>query len=163
MTKATGQSVIHNTFVLERHYPKPPERVFSALSNSDKKQKWFAASEHHDLEQFELDFRVGGVERTRYRFNSNSPFPGVALATEGTIQDIVPNQRVVIASTMSLGEKRISTSLVTFELLPTEDGTDLILTHQGAFYEGSDGPEMREGGWRKLLDQLAAAMRDAEA
>ena len=26
-----AQSVIHSTFVVERAYPKPPERVFSAL------------------------------------------------------------------------------------------------------------------------------------
>ena len=33
-----------------------------------------------------------------------------------------------------------------------------IFTHQGAFFEGADGPEMREAGWRKLLDQLATDM-----
>ena len=55
---------------------------------------------------------------------------------------------------MSLGGRRISSSLVTIELLPTDKGTDLICTHQGAFFEGSDGPEMREGGWRKLLERL---------
>jgi hypothetical protein len=38
--------------------------------------------------------------------------------------------------------------------LPSEAGTDLIFTHQGAFFEGADGPEMREAGWRKLLDRL---------
>ncbi|MGA9565417.1 MAG: SRPBCC domain-containing protein [Candidatus Korobacteraceae bacterium] len=56
--------------------------------------------------------------------------------------------------TMTMGGKRISSSLVTIEMLPTDKGTDLICTHQGAFYEGADGPKMREGGWRKLLDNL---------
>ena len=56
---------------------------------------------------------------------------------------------------MTLGDRRISASLVTVELLPTDGGTDLICTHQGAFFEGSDGPRIREGGWRHLLDQLA--------
>ncbi len=56
---------------------------------------------------------------------------------------------------MTLGDKRISASLVTIELLPTDKGTDLICTHQGAFFEGSDGPQMREGGWRLLFDKLA--------
>ncbi len=55
---------------------------------------------------------------------------------------------------MTMGGKRISSSLVTIEMLPTDKGTDLICTHQGAFYEGADGPKMREGGWRKLLDNL---------
>jgi uncharacterized protein YndB with AHSA1/START domain len=45
--------------------------------------------------------------------------------------------------------------LVTFELAPSEAGTDLLFTHQGAFFEGADGPKMREEGWREILDQLA--------
>ena len=56
---------------------------------------------------------------------------------------------------MALGDKRISASLATIELLPTETGTDLILTHQGAFFEGSDGPQMREAGWRQIFERLA--------
>jgi uncharacterized protein YndB with AHSA1/START domain len=72
--------------------------------------------------------------------------------------DIVPNRRVVSASAMTLGDHRFSSSLVTFEFLPIPQGTDLRLTHQGAFFEGSDGPKMREGGWRKLLDQLSVAI-----
>jgi hypothetical protein len=55
---------------------------------------------------------------------------------------------------MSIGERRISASLGTVEFLPSGTGTDLILTHQGAFFEGADGPEMREEGWRKLLERL---------
>jgi uncharacterized protein YndB with AHSA1/START domain len=79
------------------------------------------------------------------------------LINEGSYQDIVPNRRIVTASTMTLGERRISASLVTVELLPSEDGTELILTHQAAFFEGADGPQMREAGWRQLLDRLANA------
>jgi uncharacterized protein YndB with AHSA1/START domain len=149
------QSVIHSTFVIERSYPKPPECVFAAFADPAKKRRWFVEGKNHDVEEFEMDFRVGGIERARYRFKEGTPFPGVALVSEGSYQDIVPNRRMVQASTMSLGGKRISASLVTIELLPTDQGTDLICTHQGAFFEGSGGPQMREEGWRKLLDQLA--------
>ncbi|MHB8735896.1 MAG: SRPBCC domain-containing protein, partial [Terriglobales bacterium] len=63
--------------------------------------------------------------------------------------------RLVTTSTMTFGGKRISSTLVTIEFLATETGTDLICTHQGAFYEGSDGPQMREAGWRHIFDTLA--------
>ena len=150
-----NQSVIHSTFVIERSYPKPPEVVFSAFADAAKKRRWFAEGHSHAVEEFEMDFRVGGTERTRYRFMEGSPFPGVALSNEGRYQDIVPNRCIVNASTMTLGDKRISSSLVTFECLRTDKGTDLICTHQGAFFEGADGPQMREAGWRKLLENLA--------
>lgn len=34
------QSVIHNTFVIERSYPATPARVFAALSDPAKKRRW---------------------------------------------------------------------------------------------------------------------------
>ena len=57
---------------------------------------------------------------------------------------------------MDLGEKRILISLVTFEFLRTDNGTDLILTDQGTYLTGASGltPQMLEAGWRKLLDYL---------
>ncbi len=58
-----------------------------------------------------MDFRVGGLERARYRFKEGTPFPGIALTNEGIYQDIVPNQRVVTASRMMLGDRRISASI----------------------------------------------------
>jgi hypothetical protein len=39
--------------------------------------------------------------------------------------------------------------------VPSEKGTDLILTFQSAFLEGADGPEMRQAGWRGILEKLA--------
>jgi uncharacterized protein YndB with AHSA1/START domain len=153
-----NQSVVHNTFVIERSYPQSPERVFAAFADSAKKRRWFAAGEKHDVEEFEMDFRVGGTELHRYRFKDGTPFPGVELKNEWIYQEIVPNRLMVSANAMDLGGKRISATLVTIELLPTETGTDLICTHQGAFFEGSGGPEMREAGWRSLFDALAAEL-----
>lgn len=151
-------SIIHSTFVIEHSYPKPPEKVFQALSDPTKKRRWFAEGPSHDLEEFAMDFRVGGSERAQYRFKKGTPIEGKVLTYRGIVQDIVPNERIVTASTMGFGDKPFSASLVTLELLPTATGTDLICTHQGTFFEGSDGPQMREGGWRKLFDNLAAEL-----
>jgi uncharacterized protein YndB with AHSA1/START domain len=151
------RSVIHNTFVIERSYPQPPERVFAAFADAAKKRRWYAEGENKEVEEFEMDFRVGGIERARYRYNG-PPLKGVVFTSEASFQAIVPNRRVVAASTMNLGEQRISAALVTFELVPTDKGTDLIFTHQGAFFEGADGPQIREAGWRKLLDRMTTEL-----
>jgi len=149
------RSVVHSTFVIERSYPATPERVFAALADPAQKRRWFAQGEGRDVEAFDMAFEVGGTEHARFRYKESTPLKGAILTHVASFQDIVPNQRVVIASTMAMGDKRFSASLSTFELVATEKGTDLIFTHQGAFFEGADGPQMREAGWRKLLEKLA--------
>jgi uncharacterized protein YndB with AHSA1/START domain len=154
MKSTTEQSIIHTTFVIERTYPAAPERVFAAFADPAQKRRWFVESDHHDVEHFEMDFRAGGKEQARFRFKKGTPVAGLVCTNDTVYLDLVPQHRVVLASSMSLGEKCISASLVTFEFLPSAQGTDLICTHQGAFFEGSDGPERRQEGWRKLLDKL---------
>jgi uncharacterized protein YndB with AHSA1/START domain len=146
--------VIHSTFVIERSYSATPERVFAAFADPGKKRRWFVEGGGHAVEQYELDFRVGGKEHARFRFKAGTPVAGMECINDGSYQDIVPNSRVVLASTMTIGGRCISASLVTIEMMPSEEGTDLVLTHQGAFFEGADSPEMREAGWRTLMDRL---------
>src|SRR5450432_406703 len=147
-------TVTHGTFVIERSYAATPERVFAAFSDPAKKRRWFVDGRNHEAETFEMDFRVGGTERSSYRMGENSPIPGKVISNETKYMDIVPNRRIVIAYTMSMGERRFSASQATFELTPSEKGTDLTFTEQGAYFEGSDGVERREAGWRSLLEHL---------
>lgn len=102
-----------------------------------------------------MDFRVGGSESSGFLLDESSPFPGTAITNHTTYLDIVPNQRIVFAYTMSMGEYRFSASLATFEFLPEADSTRLIFTEQAAFFPNSDGAERRQAGWQKLLDALA--------
>ncbi len=150
------RSIIHSTFVIERSYSATPERVFAAFADPAKKRRWFGEGPGREVEHFEMDFRAGGIERGRYRFKEGTPLQGLSLSNDTTYQDIVPNQRIITAAAMTIGNKFVSADLVTIEFLPSEKGTDLICTHQGVFFEGSGGPEMREQGWRTLFDRLAA-------
>ncbi len=147
-------STAHSTFVIEHTYSYPPEKLYAAFSDPEKKRRWYGDRDSPSNSVFEMDFRVGGHERTVYHLGPNTPFPGIPLTNHTTFEDIVPNERIVMSSTMIIGDHRMSSSLVTFEFLPLDGGTELRCTHQGAFYEGSDGPQMREAGWRSLLDRF---------
>jgi uncharacterized protein YndB with AHSA1/START domain len=148
------QAVVHNTIVIERAYPVSPERVFAAFSDPAKKRRWFVEGESHEIESYELDFRVGGKEFYASRFKEGTPVAGLRLKSENMFRDIVPNRRIIFTSTMAMEGNIFSISLGTVDLLPTEKGTDLLLTFQSAFLEGADGPAMREAGWRGLLEKL---------
>jgi uncharacterized protein YndB with AHSA1/START domain len=150
----THPTVIHATFVVHKSYPKPVGRVFAAFSDPAKKRRWYAERAGNSIEKFEMDFRAGGSETLAYRMGAASPMPGALITNQEVFQDIVENKRIVTASAMSFEGKCFSASLVTFEFLESAEGTDLICTHQNAFFENSDGPERREKGWQDLLARL---------
>jgi uncharacterized protein YndB with AHSA1/START domain len=145
----TERSVVHSTFAVERTYDASPERVFAAWAESESKAQWFGDPEAGATE-FELDFRVGGRELNR------GTVEGRSYTYEARYQDIVPNERIVYAYDMHLDDTRISVSLGTVELKPDGEGTRLTYTEQGAYLDGLDTPEQREGGTGQLLDALDA-------
>jgi len=145
----SDRSVTHGTFVIERSYPVTPEKVFAAFADPVKKRQWFVDDDVSGVEDFGMDFRVGGTERKRFAGKHG-------VFTNDTVYlDIIPNQRIVFAYTMSMNDRRFSSSQATVELLAAEKGTNLIFTEQGAYFEGADGPKMRQDGWRVLLESLA--------
>jgi uncharacterized protein YndB with AHSA1/START domain len=142
-------SVTHSTFVIERSYPVSPERVFAAFADPAKKRRWFAERDGQPVREFEMDFRVGGSEHSRFKMQDGTP-----LANDTSYHDIEPNRRIVFAYTMSVAGRRISASLSTIELVPTDKGTDFVYTEQAAFFEGSDGAKIREAGWGSVFERL---------
>jgi uncharacterized protein YndB with AHSA1/START domain len=149
----TQRSIHHAHFVIERGYRAPPRRVFEAFADPAIKRRWFIDAEGWTTEEFTSRFVEGGSERSRSRFGDGPP-----VSNETVYHEIVPNQRIVLGYTMTLGGKRVSASLVCIEFEARGLGTRLIYTEHGAFLDGVDDPADREGGWRELLDTLAAQL-----
>jgi uncharacterized protein YndB with AHSA1/START domain len=157
METMTEPAVTHGSFTIEKTYPHTPEKVWAAFSDPAKKRRWYAEGEGFQLDSYELDFRVGGREVSRFKFTGHpeAPIPaGTPMGNDTVYLDIVPARRIVFAYSMTVNGKPFSGSLATFMLRPEGTGTRLIATEQGAYFENGDGVEMREQGWKSLLEAL---------
>ena len=142
--------VEHGTYVIERTFPADISRVFQAFADPAQKAAWFSVPGG----THSLDFRPGGHEVTTRPTPIDSPMKGAPLTNHTCYQDIQPDERIVFAYTMSVGDLRISASLVTIQFLATADGTSLVYTEQAAFFPWSDGLAIRRAGWESILDTL---------
>lgn len=147
----------HDTFTIERRYPHGREKLFRVLSDQPLRERWYSQG-RNPFKTFETDFRVGGRDYQVYLLGDDTPFPGAEIVNDGRFEDIVDGERFVLATSTTFMGKRISTALITHELREDGDGAILRLTHQAAFYEGADGPDMRRGGWETLLDSLGETL-----
>ena len=154
----TKPAIRHDRFTLTREYPASPERVFEAFADPAKKRRWFAEGEGFAVQEYRLDFRVGGSETAVFRVETPE-FSSDAIRNDTHYFDIVPNERIVLGYSMSNAGVPFSASLQTVTLAPTGDGTLLTLTEQGTFLEGADGVERRIQGTEELLDALGRELR----
>ena len=99
------------------------------------------------------DFRVGGGRLMTFGA------PGdVQYKEDCRYEDIVDDQRICYAMTISRDDARITTSLVTVELAARGNGTVLTVTDQIAILDGGDTAADRERGWGETLDKLPAEL-----
>lgn len=134
--------VKHATFVVERIYAASPAKVYQAWADPAAKAKWFSKP---DI----FEFRIGGRE-----YSSGGPSEGPVFTFDACYQEIVPEERIVYSYSLDSDDIRMSVSLTTVEFIPTESGTKLVFTEQGAYFDGYDTPEVREHGTNEMLDTL---------
>lgn len=159
----TPRSQTHATFVLERVYPVPVERVWEAFSDLEIKRQWFGSSAFEEVERRD-EFRVGGTAiHDGRRHGHLSQF-------RATYTDIVPHERIVYTYDMWLDGVHASTSITTIVLEASDDarqpGTRLTFTEQGVHLDGVHGPGPqaaagREEGTGSLLDAIGRLLVDA--
>lgn len=146
----------HGSFIIERRYSASPARVFAAWADPKAKRAWFAEGEGWDIQSYDLDFREGGAETSQFRFVKGEEVFGepTTFGNESVFNEIIPNERIIYTYAMSRNGVRFSVSLASVELSAAGNGTRLVLTEHGAFFDGADGIKMREEGWQELLGKL---------
>lgn len=151
----------HNTFEIRKTYQADPAAIFGAFAFQDRKSRWYAASDAHEPLSYDFAFRKGGEEKLVARMLPGTPIAGKTLCWTSTYAEIVDDERIVFFQTLDVDQVRVSAAVITVEITPGKDGTEVFLTHQAVYFEGADGPEMRRMGWEYLLDTMAASLEPA--
>ncbi len=151
----SDRNTSHHTVVVRRRYDTPVARVFRAWARPDALQAWYTPGDGTWTSQvLEHEFRVGGAKRLRF-----GPSKPHEFFEDCRYEDIVPDARICYAMTISRDDVRITTSMVTVELLPHGDRTEMIVTDQLVILDGGDVAGDRERGWGETLDKLAPFLR----
>jgi uncharacterized protein YndB with AHSA1/START domain len=160
-TTAGPTSAVHTSFAVERAYAAAPARVFAAWADAATKRRWYAEGDRGwQVLDFTHDFRVGGCDVLHGRMPD-----GKEIRNESVYQDIVPDRRIILASSMSFGGQRIAVSLGTVEITPDGEGSKLTYTDHNVLLDGADA-YLAEGpvgalktGWKTLLERLDKELR----
>ena len=152
-------TLTHNTFEIRKTYEAAPSAVFGAFAFQDRKSRWYAASPALEPLSYSFDFRPGGEEKLTARMLPGTPIAGKELCWTSTYAEIIENERIVFFQTLDVDHARVSAAVVTVEIRDIGERAEVVLTHQAAYFEGADGPEMRQIGWEYLLDTMASSMQ----
>lgn len=146
--------VRHETVVVSRRYAASPARVFAAFADSDLLARWYVPGDGSlSNKVLSHDFRVGGGLRTAFGT------PEQTWAEDVHYTDIVADRRLCFAMTISTGDERMTTSMVTVELDAEAGGCALRLTDQAVLLDGDpQGALLRENGWGETLDKLPTVL-----
>lgn len=124
---------------VERRIAAPPAAVYAYLTESGRWARWQGASAV-------IDAVPGG----RFRMTM-----GNGMAAEGSLLELVPDERVVFTWGW-LGNETLppGSSTVEIELVPDGEGTLVRLTHRGL---PAGEREIHRAGWEHYLPRLALA------
>lgn len=151
----SDRNTSHHTVVVRRRHDAPAARVFGAWKDPAALQAWYTPGDDSWTARIlEHDFRVGGVKRMAFGPPAQPPY-----LEDCRYEDIVPDARICYSMTISRNDARLTTSMVTVELVPHGDRTELIVTDQLVILDGGDMAADRERGWGETLDKLTPFLR----
>jgi uncharacterized protein YndB with AHSA1/START domain len=126
--------------VIERVFPYPPERLWTALTDSAALADWLMDNDFQPVLNHEFTFRT-------------KPAPGFDGIVRCRVTEIDAPRR--LAYTWGSGASK---TLVTWTLEPVSGGTRLRMEHTG--FRGFRGLFMKlflSGGWKRIINVRLAA------
>jgi uncharacterized protein YndB with AHSA1/START domain len=124
MNGTAGSPITHDTFMLERTFTATPEQVFSAYADDKTRVQW-APPRTDEMRYSRSEFRVHGTDEFRC-----GPAGDLRMSGRTVYLDIVENQRIVLAETVSSEGHIAAHSLVSWQLEPIGNATKVtVLVH----------------------------------
>lgn len=130
---------------LVRHYKATPEKIWQAWTDPEALKQWFRPDASMTTPETEVDVRVGGQFYIKMKSGE-----GEEHHVSGIYKEVIPNRKLVFTWTWKSTPER--ESLVTIELEPTDDGTELTLRHEQ--FTDEETRDLHEDGWTGALGQL---------
>ena len=135
---------------ITRQYAVAPEKVWRAWTDPQALNRWFGPGEPGSVTRAELDVRTGGRYLIAFRTQD-----GEEHSVSGIYQEVVEHRK--LSFTWAWRSTPYRVSLVTIELRPTDQGTELAFRHDQFFDQAAR--DNHERGWNltfaKLDDFLA--------
>jgi uncharacterized protein YndB with AHSA1/START domain len=107
---------------VERRFDVAPSKVFDAWLNPEIAAQWLFATATRKMADVEIDARVHGTFRFANRFERST------IEYRGTYVELIPYRGLVF--TLALPSDPATITRVRVEIVPTNQGAYLTLTHQ---------------------------------
>jgi uncharacterized protein YndB with AHSA1/START domain len=143
---------------IERMLPGPIERVWTYLTESEKRGRWLAAGDMGAQKGAPIELLFHNAKLSAPSDQPPQKYAGYSgpLTMVGTIAECDPPRRLSLV----WGEAGPDPSIVTFELEPAGERVRLVLTHRRL---GSrDGLLSVSAGWHAHIGILAALLEGRE-
>jgi len=146
-----GKLTAPSTLTIQRWLPGPVDRLWSYLTDSDKRAKWLAAGDMTLAPGAPLEL----IWRNAEISDANDPMPP-GFNAEQRMQT-----HIIAADPMRMLSFAWGAGTVTFELTPKDDKVLLTVTHTGL--SATRGLTQISAGWHIHLDILRAVISDTPA
>ncbi len=137
------------SFDLNRALPIAPEQLWNIMTDPTHREKWGAPEENMVLTVEKSDLKVGGQDRHRC-----GPAEAPEFVVETRWYDLTAPTRAVFTETLLIQDNTLCTSLVTYSLVASDEGTQLGVTVAVSSFSGPETLDEFLEGWSGGLDNL---------
>ena len=140
----TEVETTESSLTINRTFDASPERLWRAFTDPDELAQWYApgdmTAEIHSwaaTPDGELDISMVDEDGSH--------------DAEGIFTEVSENERLVHTWTWTHVDDPVETR-ITVEFVPVEDGTEVVLTHEG--HPDAETTENTAGGWSGVFENL---------